>query len=367
MLFVLVVGAFFAWWYLPKATVTVYISPKQQEESVTLFIDPSASSVNVEDNILPGNVKKVSVSGERTASTTGEKTVGEKAKGSVEVRNGTSSPVRVVAGTVLVSANDLNFVADNTASVSAALSPTEPGKATIDVTAEDIGSEYNLAKDEVFTVGSHDKAEVDAVSLSDFSGGTSREISVVSSSDTKNLQDELEEELLEKAIEEISQDLDSEEELVEKSITISDSEASFSDKVDDEASTLKLSLSLDVEGVVAKSDDIFKMVEDIIGEKVPSGYVLRDEQVDTTFNYVGEEDGVYEIDLRFKANLLPEVNPDEVTEKIVGRYPGVAQDYLTSIPGFTRAEVVLVPRLPGRLGSLPRVEKNITIVVTAEK
>ena len=40
---------------------------------------------------------------------------------------------------------------------------------------------------------------------------------------------------------------------------------------------------------------------------------------------------------------------------------------LTSIDGFESAEIKLKPKLPGRLGTLPRLEKNITVVVAASK
>ena len=141
----------------------------------------------------------------------------------------------------------------------------------------------------------------------------------------------------------------------------------FSNKVGDEASTLKLDLSLKVSALVVKNSDIIELVNGVLADKVPSGFVLREDQLAIGFELKKENDGVYELSARIVANLLPEVKPDELAKNIAGKYPSLAQDFLTSIPGFSRAEIRLRPRLPGRLGSLPRVVGNIEIEVAAER
>ena len=61
--------------------------------------------------------------------------------------------------------------------------------------AGDIGAEYNLAKNEVFSVKDYSKSEIDAVAVSDFIGGSSRDISAVSLDDATNLLNSLTSEL----------------------------------------------------------------------------------------------------------------------------------------------------------------------------
>ena len=67
------------------------------------------------------------------------------------------------------------------------------------------------------------------------------------------------------------------------------------------------------------------------------------------------------------ANFLPQVDIAKITAQIAGKTRTIAQNYLNSIPGFDHAEVALSPKLPWILGTLPRVLKNITLVVTAEQ
>jgi len=171
--FIVFVLCFLVWWFLPKATVTIFVAPKKLENNVTINLGSD----------LSGDTIDTSVSGEKTKSTTGTKTVGEKAKGQVKVQNGTAFPINLTAGTILLSSSDIKFVTAKQASISGALSPSDPGTTVLDVEAYGIGSEFNLAKDEILKVGSYPKAEVDATITANFTGGSSRQISAVSDDD----------------------------------------------------------------------------------------------------------------------------------------------------------------------------------------
>jgi hypothetical protein len=363
---VVLVGLFLAWWFLPKATVTIYVSPKKLDEKVSFTVDSSASSVDFGKKTLPGKTIKTSVSGDKTKSTSGTKTVGEKAKGTVEIRNGTSSPIRFSAGTTIASSN-LEFTLDNSASVSAALSPGSPGTATVDVTASDIGAEYNLGKDETFSVSNYPKAEVDAVAQNDFSGGSSREISAVSESDQKTLLDDLTAELKDKAKSDLISKVGADETLIDGSLVATPSAKQFSNKVGDEADTLKLSLDLDVDGVVVKKQDLFDLANEILKGSIPQGFVLRQSQMTTDLTLSSSKNGKYQLDGSIGANLLPEINTVDIANNIKGKYPDVAENYLMTIPSFARAVIKRSPPLPGKLGSLPRLASHITVEVQAEK
>ena len=363
----ILLAGFLFWWFYPKAVVTIYVAPTKIEEKVEVSFDTGRSSPDFPARVLAAQSVSKEVSGEKTKQTSGTKTVGEAAKGTVKIQNGTSSNINLASGTVLLASNDLRFTTASLASVSAALSPTSPGTASVEVEAAAIGSEYNLAKDESFKVGNYPKSEVDGVSVSDFTGGSSREISAVSEEDQSTLEEDLKEELLDKANGEITEGLAAEKLFIKDSIFATPSSRSFSNKVGDEATTLKLSLDLSLEGLTVIKNDLFELTQQILKDKIPSSYVLRDEQVTYDFELKERDENLFVFDYRIIANLLPEVKAEEIAKQIAGKYPGSAQEYLTSISGFTRAEVKLSPKFPGRLSTLPRVVKNITVEVTAEQ
>ena len=352
----LVVG-FILWCFLPKATVTIFVSPKKIENKLTILADENVNAKSLETE----------VSGDKTKTTTGTKTVGDKAKGTVRIGNSTPNVVNLPAGTVLIAANDLRFVTDKAASISAGLDSFNPGTANVDVAASDIGSQYNLAKDETFKVGNYPKAEVSGQAIADFSGGSSREISAVSLEDQKDLEESLTEELKLEAKNEFSQDLSPDRYFIEEATDTEATSKAFSHKVGDEASNLKLDLTLSVTGLTVEKAKLFDLAKNSLKDNVPDGFVLRDEQLGFVFSLEDTTDGVQEFEVLVAANLLPEVKPDEIAKKIAGKYPAHAESFLTTIAGFIRAEIKPRPRLPGWLGTLPHIVKNISVEISAER
>lgn len=367
LLGVLFILLFSAWWFVPSANISVFVSPKTLEEKVELSIDSKASSSDFSKGIVAGHVLTTEASGEKTISTSGTKLVGERAIGVVRVQNGLASPINLPTGTILAATNDLQFTTTKTSSVSAALSPSSPGIANVDVTAANIGAEYNLAKDESFKVGNYPKADVDAVSVDNFAGGSSRQITAVSAEDQERVENELTEELVRKAQESLSGQISVDEAFVESATTTTPTSREFSHKVGDEASSLKLSLAVSATGITLNNKELFEYAKGILGGKVPAGYVLTEDELDIDFEVVDENEGVYEVEARISVSLLPDINKEEIAQKISGKYPNLVEAFLTSIPGFTRADIRISPRLPGILRTLPHVAKRITVGVESEK
>jgi translation initiation factor 1 (eIF-1/SUI1) len=358
---VLLVAGFVAWWYLPKATVTIYVSPQKLEEKSDIEVSTAVETVNLESRILPGKVVTKSVSGEKTMDTTGTKLVGDRAKGEVAIyRSGPE--VTLDKGVAIKSEDGVAFTLDEETTVASG-SASSAGVTKVKVTAADIGSNYNLAAGESFSVGNYSTSDLEAKNESAFSGGTSREISAVSDEDEEKLLTDLTEELERKASEEASLNLGEDEYLIAESSESEVKSKTFSAKAGDEASSVKLSLSIDVTFVVVAKADLLQVATEQLKSKVASGFTLRDDQIKIGFEFVEKEDTSYKLEADFTANLLPQVNVEEIAKKISGKYPTLAEEYLTSIEGFDKAEINLTPALAGKLGTLPRIAKNITIEV----
>lgn len=341
----------FIWWFYPSANITIYVSPKVLEENISVDLNSDLESQEV----------SVEVQKEKTKATTGTKTVGDKAKGQVKIQNGTAFPINLASGSVLTSGGDLKFVTLSSASISGALSPSNPGTATIDVEASSIGSEFNLSKDEVFKVSNYPKAEVDATSVNGFTGGSSRQISAVSEDDRKSLLKDLENELLEEAKEKLQQQTSTDQFLIEETISLEKIEEDFSNKVGDESNNLSLNLQLKVSAKLVSKTSLAKISRDTLQNKIPEGFTLRDDQL--SYEFTTEDEN---INTRVKANLLPSLDSTEIAKKISGKYPNIAEEYLKSVPGFVRAEFRVKPLFPGKLGTLPHVVKRIDIEFSAD-
>jgi hypothetical protein len=361
-----IIGGVVYWWFYPTAKVTVFVTPKRFEQQAVLSFSPDGVSDAVA-GIIPAQVITGKVTGDKTKSTTGTKLIGNKAAGSVQIANGNGTAINLTAGTLLASSAGLKFITNSQASVSGQILPGSPGTANVDITAADIGAQYNLAKGEVFSIGNYSKAMVAGTSLSDFSGGSSQEISAVSKEDQANIETDLKGELLQNVINDISGKVTTDQIFVNDLAGLDTVSENFDHKIGDQADSIKLSLNLNAIGIAADKVKLIEYAKGVLKDKVPSGFTLNSDQIDFKFEFSALQDGNYLYNVMIGANFLPEIDKSKIVGQITGKTTSVTQNYLNSIPGFGHAEITLKPRLPGFLGTLPRIPKNITLEVSAEQ
>lgn len=116
---------------------------------------------------------------------TGKKDVGEKASGTVTISNcSDSDPITIPSGTA-VSSDGLNFFTASTVVVPGLKvknGQCNPGQASVAVSAQDVGEQYNIKKSSIFTVAGQNST-VTASNPSAFAGGSKRQITVISDAD----------------------------------------------------------------------------------------------------------------------------------------------------------------------------------------
>ena len=351
LLVIFVVG-FAAWFALPKANVTIYISPKKIDSTQTLALGSDLAS----------RTESLSVSGSKTAGVTGTKTVGDAAKGSVTIYN-SGDVATASAGTKITDASSkLAFTLDSDISISAGSGPSSPSTTAASVTAADIGAEYNLAAGTRFTVSGFSSDSLDAKNDTAFSGGSSREITAVSSDDRKKVEEKLVLELTDQGKENIRSKLTESDFFIEESAVATPSARDFDHKVGDEASSISLNMNLDVRGQIVSKKELSKIAMGLLKDSVPNGFVLRGDQIDYEFAPVAGK----KYKVKFVANLLPEIDTDAIVKKVLGKKPEAAEAILAAIPGFVRSETRITPRL-GPLATFPHLARNITIEIASEK
>ncbi|HKB88641.1 MAG TPA: hypothetical protein VKC53_03240, partial [Patescibacteria group bacterium] len=344
----------------------IFVSPKSFQEQLNISFNTDGV-FDESKAIIPGITATAQSSGDKTKSTTGAKLVGDKAAGSVQIANGNSSPINLAAGTILTSSSGLKFTTNIEASVSGQTSPGFPGTSTLAVTAGDIGAQYNLAKGEIFKVGVFDKSQVAATSQGDFSGGSSQQIAAVSDDDQKNLKAVLKTELSGNVVNDLQGKTSENQIFVDDLADLTETSAVFDHKIGDVADTLKLSLSINATGVIADKTKLEQYAADTLKDKIPQGYAIRNSQITFKFKFVSKQNGnlVYTADVG--ANFLPMTNSDDIIKQILGKTVPAAESYLSTVPGYTRAEVKLSTSLPGPFKTLPHINKNITIEIAADR
>jgi hypothetical protein len=360
-------GLFAAYWYLPRATVVLSINPRPLETQFDLTADTTASSVDPSRSIIPARYLEVNASSGETLPTTGSKLVGDKATGSVTLINGTSSVRSFLAGTVIVSPSGLKFVLDSDvqiASASGTADPNsyQPGKANVNVTASQIGTDSNLSAGTQFKVGSFSTLDYVAKNEAAFSGGSSRQAKAVAPADIAKLRADLTNSLRDQAKQQLSGQVGESDTIVPESIQLQTVSETFDRKLDEVADQISLQLTVKAKGLSFVKSDLDSLVSQQLRPLIPGGFDQTGE-ANQSFIVKKADKNTLLLTAQVSASLMPHLDQSQVVHNIVGKNPAQAQSYLSNLPGVAQISFTFVPRLPTQLLTLPHTSNNIKLVI----
>ncbi|HSA84142.1 MAG TPA: baseplate J/gp47 family protein, partial [Patescibacteria group bacterium] len=349
-----------------QAHIVLSVKPEivNQEETV-VFSDEENS--DFAKNIIAAKSLETDVDGSLSIPTTGKKDVGEKAKGTVTIYNNADKSITLDAGSSIKSSNGLTFILDKSVSVASAsgdiFSGTKPGTANVAVTAQDIGTEGNLPSGTKFSIGS--TSTLAAKNDSAFSGGTKKQIQVVSKNDIAKLRTELPKSLEEKATEAITQQAGSEETILPFINVVQISKENFDNDVDDEAKTVKLTATVSFVSLAYNNDDLNKYAASLFRDKYSQD--INEETIKTLIEEPEEnDDEQIAAKLSMEAGLLPDINTNDVAQKIESLSRTDAEAFLNALPQVEETKINFSPGIPFIFNIFPRLPNHITLEIQAE-
>lgn len=371
---VLVISMAAFYLFLVKASVTVFVEPRVLEQNTEVVADPKETALNEEKKVIPGEVVETTVSGLEKGAATGQKQIGDPAKGKVVLYNLTDGKVSFSQGTVLTSSNNLKFTLDTSVQIASQSSTigadfvkvTKPGKSDpAGVTASVIGPDGNLPGGSELTLSSYSKSQVVAKVEEALSGGTSKNVTVVTSDDQKKLQAKIIDGLREKAVSELQEKLGGEKKIISEALAVVDGKYSFSKQVNDQASEFSLNATVRFKGTSYSDADLKTIVSKLIKTNAPEGFELNVADMETQADVAKvEKDGRLIFKAKFKAKLLPIFDLAELKNKMKGKSVLEVVEQLKGMESVLGSEIKLIPNLPAPISRLPFLEKNIDITIT---
>ncbi len=344
------IGLFY--WFMPSAQVSVFVSPKTYEKELTLKVNSKE---------LPARVLEVEKTVNKEADTTGTASIGDRATGEVTIYR--VGPQTTLAKGTILSSGSLKFTLDRDVKVaSGSAGPDSLGKNTeiAPVTASTIGPDSNLPSGSSFKIGTFSTDSTTAKNDKAFTGGSAREVQAVSLADLDNLEESAKKELEEKANEDLQGRLKESEILIAQVEGIVISSKDFTQKEGDEAQRVSVKITGKAKFFAVSKSDIKKLLEQAGG--LPEGFSLKEDQIKMTT----EPKGKNEFKAKITANLLPQVQPESLRDRIAGKSLTDARNILSGTPGFQRAEIIIKFKLPGPLATLPRRSQKIGIEIVAD-
>ena len=268
---------------------------------------------------------------------------------------------------MLVGPKALKFTLDTEVTVASSSSTTEGitfGKADVVVTATQIGTESNLTANTEFSVANFSASAYSARNATDFGGGTARTARVVGKEDQQQLATNLKQKLENEAKEKLISSLNQGERWLETVVKEEVVKQQFSRAVGEEADKVSLAMKLKLTMFKVREADFDQLLAPQIQGAVPANF--RTDPAGTSLTIkeaVSQESGRIKLKSVAKITLIPEINLTEVRNKIKGKYPQTVRNYFESVINYAGMEIVLTPKLPKRLATLPHRADHIEVEV----
>jgi hypothetical protein len=347
----IVIAAWAFYWFIPHATIVLYTIPKQIEQTKNITIDPTATVTDAQHIIIPGRKKEQTVSGEKTVPVTGKKKIGDPAKGTVAIYNKSANSSLILPKGTTISTGSLKFTLDSditVASASSSESITGTGMnnvityatAVASVTAAEVGAQSNIPSGTQFSIGTIDASRAIARNDAAFSGGNSREASVVSRDDYDTIVKVMSEELVTKAKKDLAETQQGGERLIDNTIKTAVTSKAFSKEINEEASQLNGKLSVSVAGIAYSDADVSALLTSFASELVPAGYELDSGK--RTVNVTGiqiRKDGTISAKASMQVYALPVIDSSVVRKNIAGKSLNEASQYIRGLTGIASMTV----------------------------
>lgn len=370
---VVIIILFLAYLFLVKATVTIFVEPRISENVTDVIADPKATALDETKKIIPGKITEVTVTGSGKDVASGTKQIGDPAKGKAVIYNLTDGAVSFSQGSVLTATGGKKFtldtsvqIASQSSSIGANYQKVEtPGKTSpVGLTASAIGPESNLPAGTEMSVGNYNKSQVVARVEEAMSGGTSKNVTVVTSDDQKKLKAKVTDDLKTKAEEEIQKKLPANTKIVAEALSVVDGKYTFNKDVNDVASEFSLQATIRFKGTSYNDNDLRTIVSKLVQTNIPEGFEmnLQDAQTQADIAKV-DKDGTLTFKAKFIAKLLPKYDTEKLKNEIKGQTVNGAISKIQSLENAVGSEIKFSPSVPLQFAILPFLPQNITILV----
>lgn len=260
-------GIFSFFFFRSSASLTLFVNSEPITVSKKVQLDSTITSLSVQKGLIPVNLKTKQIQVKANINTTGKKATGEKAKGEVVIFNKSEKSQTLAKGTVFKDSASHRFLLSNLTSIS----PAEPnldtgvitmGQTKVILTAESIGPDNNLPKDTSLSIETSSTSLLAKVNQP-FTGGTSRDIVVVSKEDKANIDQQLQEKIKTELNAATKKETDAPN-ILPSTLKIGRKHTDYSRQIDEEADTL--------EGTIDANVSVFALSENVKKELI-SGYL----------------------------------------------------------------------------------------------
>ncbi|MCW1908511.1 MAG: hypothetical protein KIH63_004180 [Candidatus Saccharibacteria bacterium] len=360
--FLLLIGGYvMAFNVLPKARVVVRTNNKSVTSSLNFSVNTAVTEVDAEKSIVPAEVKEVSKTDTVSITATGQKNVGEKAKGTAQLFNCSkedklSDTNRTVPAGTAISSGGLSFILDEAvivppSSFDGNICKKNSASVAVGVTAQNGGEQYNLSARSYAVAGFGSMT----ASGSAMAGGTNTLVTIVSQQDVDNAKTQVIDQSKELAKEELKKAF-SDAGLLAIDATITGEEPALTPTpaVGQEATTVSISSVRKYTMLGVKEDNLKPLIDIEVKKQVD---VEKQPIVDygiggAIFKSLSSRSGTdHSVSTQVTSLAGVKIDAEAIKEQVKGKKRGEAQTLVQAYPGVQSVEVSFSPpwvsKIPG--------------------
>lgn len=363
IILIIIVGAGGCYAYLPKTQVSITLPSESWSKDLTIT---AAAAFDQNDPLqMLAEVKTIELTDELTFNATGVKNVGEKATGTATISYiQDSNPQAIPAGTRL-KANNLYFITNQDVTVPGAKvvnAVPVAGTTSVSVTAESAGDASNLNKVPATVTSIQNLyAQIDQTT-----GGSSKEVKIVSQTDIANAKVALTKQVQDKVIAQLNTEITEDKyffKSADDTLTLTDFATTVAAEAEAEngKATAKASIKRiysDKSALIAKvreasNKDVAANTEQIIKEINPQEITVNKEQSSIT------------IPTSLKGVTIPLISADQLRKKIPTKKLGTVEQIVKDISPTAQVTVKKTPSW-WPINSAPVSARYLDIKITNE-
>ncbi|MFN8633650.1 MAG: baseplate J/gp47 family protein [Chloroflexota bacterium] len=323
---------------LPVMKVTVSPQTVSQNQDLEIIVDPTQKQVDVSRRLVPGEIlqQRVEVVGSMPASG-GKKLGRDKARGEVMFISQVNQNVSIPRGSILLSNNNLKFATDQDVQVP----PLSLGAIRVGITAVDAGIGSNVGPRAIVRFENPALAGIQPRNDGAIQGGSDRDGKVVTADDVAKLKEQLQNRAREQALAELYARAGGDRSLVQQSVRLRPEGEAFEPAVDSEADQVNGRFAVVASAVVFVNADFNGLVQKTFLAIAGPGFDLPISQLGVgTPEVLGVDDNKVRIRTRSKADLVRQVNGDELVGQLRWKSPAEARNVLSRVDGLSGVQKI---------------------------
>ena len=352
---------------LPKAKIVIKSDNISVNTDVPFTANTAFTSFDADAGKVPATKKDVSKTDSTKVPATGQKNIGDKATGTVTLKNcaKVDGAFTIPAGTVVTTGASSFSVNETTLLPSSTFSGTNTcttaGK-TVNVTSTAAGDQYNISGGRTFAVSG--VSSITGVDSSAMSGGTNKLVSVVSDQDVETAKQKIADKSKDSATTDLKQQFSNDDLfLIPESITSSAANVTATPKVGEEASEVTVSSTTVYSGLGVKESYLNTLVENSAKKQIDTTkQAISDNGLSKAIFRLEDKKSATDHRVRVQSTVSTgtQIDQEALKKEIAGKKKGDVQDLIGKLPGVKDVTVSYSPFWVYKTPSNPR---KITITI----